>query len=123
MVRADVFNGFFCGFDSCGSAAFPNFRGGNSLSRPCVGTKAVQTNSRIEHHVGNVKTFWFASPVAGRGIDFSNIVPMVGVEPTRGCPHWILSPARLPAGRQVYQFHHRGLYEILFNIFFSDTRF
>ena len=22
MVRADVFNGFFCGFDRCGSAAF-----------------------------------------------------------------------------------------------------
>ena len=24
------------------------------------------------------------------------LVPMVGVEPTRPCGHWILSPARLP---------------------------
>ena len=32
MVRADVFNGFFCGFDSCGSAAFPDFRGGDFLA-------------------------------------------------------------------------------------------
>ena len=23
-------------------------------------------------------------------------MPKVGIEPTRGCPHWILSPARLP---------------------------
>jgi len=52
MVRADVFNGFFCGFDSCGSA-FPDFRGGTSS--PPVAAKAVRTNSRIEHHVGNVK--------------------------------------------------------------------
>jgi len=53
MVRADVFNKFFCGFDSCGSAAFPDFRGGTSS--PPQAAKAVRTNSRIEHHVGNVK--------------------------------------------------------------------
>jgi len=53
MVRADVFIGFFCGFDSCDSAAFPDFRGG--ISSPPAAAKAVRTNSRIEHHVGNVK--------------------------------------------------------------------
>jgi hypothetical protein len=26
----------------------------------------------------------------------TGLVPRVGIEPTRGCPHWILSPARLP---------------------------
>jgi hypothetical protein len=26
----------------------------------------------------------------------ANLVPVVGVEPTRSCPHRILSPARLP---------------------------
>ncbi|TSC91555.1 MAG: recombinase [Parcubacteria group bacterium Licking1014_17] len=52
MVRADVFNGFFCGFDSCGSAAFPDFRGGTSS--PPQAAKAVRTNSSILHHVGKV---------------------------------------------------------------------
>nr|QBM02396.1 hypothetical protein [uncultured archaeon] len=47
MVRADVFNGFFCGFDSCGSAAFPDFRGGTSS--PPQAAKAVRTNSSILH--------------------------------------------------------------------------
>jgi len=61
MVRADVFNGFFCGFDSCGSAAFPNFRGGTSL--PPQAAKAVRTNSSILHHVGKVN----ASPRRRRG--------------------------------------------------------
>ncbi len=34
----------------------------------------------------------------------SELVPKVGVEPTRGCPHWILSPARLPVSplRQTF---------------------
>src|SRR3990167_7802023 len=50
MVRADVFNGFFCGFDSCGSAAFPDFRGGASSRPPAA--KAVRTNSSILRHVG-----------------------------------------------------------------------
>ena len=49
------FSGFFCGFERCGSAAFPNFRGGN------FSEKCVRTNSRILHHVGKVKEFWFAS--------------------------------------------------------------
>jgi len=61
MVRADVFNGFFCGFDSCGSAAFPDFRGGTSS--PPQAAKAVRTNSSILHHVGKVN----ASPRLGRG--------------------------------------------------------
>jgi len=33
----------------CGSAAFPNFRGGTSSPRACRGAKAVRTNSRILH--------------------------------------------------------------------------
>ncbi|MBU2109780.1 hypothetical protein KKB71_02420, partial [Patescibacteria group bacterium] len=49
------FSGFFCGFERCGSAAFPNFRGGNFPE------KCVRTNSRILHHIGKVKEFWFAS--------------------------------------------------------------
>src|SRR3989338_8819509 len=53
------FYGFFCGFERCGSAAFPNFRGG--LSSPPQAAKCVRTNSRILHHVGKVKEFWFAS--------------------------------------------------------------
>jgi len=35
------FSGFFCGFERCGSAAFPNFRGG------IFSEKCVRTNSRI----------------------------------------------------------------------------
>src|SRR3989338_10088955 len=46
---------FFCGFQRCGSAAFPNFRGGN------FSEKCVRTIFRILHHVGNCKRFWFAS--------------------------------------------------------------
>jgi len=53
------FSGFFCGFERYGSAAFPNFRGGNSS--PPQAAKCVRTNSRILHHVGKVKEFWFAS--------------------------------------------------------------
>src|SRR3990167_7841761 len=49
------FSGFFCGFERCGSAAFPNFRGGIFLP------KCVRTNSRILHQKGKVKEFWFAS--------------------------------------------------------------
>jgi len=49
------FSGFFCGFERCSSAAFPNFRGG------IFSEKCVRTNSRILHHVGKVKEFWFAS--------------------------------------------------------------
>src|SRR3989344_6591455 len=47
------FSGFFCGFERCGSAAFPNFRGG------IFSEKCVRTNSRILHHIGKVKEFWF----------------------------------------------------------------
>src|SRR3989344_6277078 len=54
------FCGFFCDFERCGSAAFPNFRGGISSPRP-GGAKCVRTNSRVVHHVGKVKEFWFAS--------------------------------------------------------------
>src|SRR3989344_2296045 len=53
------FSGFFCGFERCGSAAFPNFRGGTSS--PPQAAKYVRTNLRILHHVGKVKEFWFAS--------------------------------------------------------------
>jgi len=53
------FFGFFCGFQQCGSAAFPNFRGGNSS--PPQAAKCVRTNSRILHQKGKVKEFWFAS--------------------------------------------------------------
>jgi len=49
------FSGFFYGFERCGSAAFPDFRGG--ISSP----KCVRTNSRILHQTGKVKEFWFAS--------------------------------------------------------------
>ena len=59
MVRADVFNGFFCGFDSCGSAAFPDFRGGTSS--PPQAAKAVRTNSSILHQIENCKQVGFAS--------------------------------------------------------------
>ena len=37
MVRVDVFNGFFCGFDSCDSAAFSDFRGETSSPPPAGG--------------------------------------------------------------------------------------
>ena len=49
------FSGFFYGFERCGSAAFPNFCGGN------FSEKCVRTNSRILHQTGKVKEFWFAS--------------------------------------------------------------
>ena len=39
------FSGFFCCFERCGSAAFPDFRGG------IFSEKCVRTNSRILHHV------------------------------------------------------------------------
>src|SRR3989344_1321956 len=41
------FFGFFCSFERCGSAAFPNFRWGNSS--PPTAAKCVRTNSRILH--------------------------------------------------------------------------
>ena len=44
------FYGFFCGFERCGSAAFPNFRGGNSS--PPAAAKCVRTNSRILRSAG-----------------------------------------------------------------------
>ena len=49
------FSGFFCGFDSCGSATFPDFR------RGIFSEKCVRTNSRILHQKGKIKEFWFAS--------------------------------------------------------------
>ena len=54
-----MFFGFFCGFERCGSVAFPNFRGGTSS--PPQAAKCVRTNSRILHHVGNCKFERFAS--------------------------------------------------------------
>src|SRR3990167_5932244 len=53
------FSGFFCGFERCGSAAFPNFRGGTSS--PPQAAKCVRTNLRILLQKGKVKEFWFAS--------------------------------------------------------------
>src|SRR3989338_3500939 len=53
------FSGFFCGFERCVSADFPNFRGGNSS--PPQAAKCVRTNSRILPQKGKVKEFWFAS--------------------------------------------------------------
>src|SRR3989344_4605074 len=53
------FSGFFCGFERFGSAAFPNFREGNSS--PPQAAKCVRTNSRILHQKVKVKEFWFAS--------------------------------------------------------------
>src|SRR3990167_1255639 len=53
------FFGFFCGFERCGSAAFPNFRGGTSS--PPAAAKCVRTIFRILHHVGNCKQVGFAS--------------------------------------------------------------
>ena len=66
------FSGFFCGFERCGSAAFPNFRGGTSS--PPQEAKCVRTNSRILHHVGKL-------------FDFSYVVPRVGLEPTSFAAH------------------------------------
>src|SRR3989339_97826 len=48
------FSGFFCGFERCGSAAFPNFRGG------IFSEKCVRTNSRILHQTGKVKFLFIA---------------------------------------------------------------
>src|SRR3989344_6673844 len=45
------FYGFFCGFERCGSAAFPNFRGGTSS--PPQAAKCVRTNSRIQRKINN----------------------------------------------------------------------
>ena len=47
------FSGFFYGFERCGSAAFPNFRGGNSS--PPQAAKAVRTISRVLHTLENGK--------------------------------------------------------------------
>ncbi|OGN29580.1 MAG: hypothetical protein A3H54_01640 [Candidatus Yanofskybacteria bacterium RIFCSPLOWO2_02_FULL_41_13] len=54
MVRADVFNGFFCGFDSCGSAAFPDFRGGDFLA-PSQSRGEMRSN-----HILRNREFLFA---------------------------------------------------------------
>ncbi|MFH1385879.1 MAG: hypothetical protein ABIG65_02420, partial [Patescibacteria group bacterium] len=51
--------GFFCGFERCGSVAFPNFRGG--ISSPPQAAKCVQTNLIILHQKGNSKFERFAS--------------------------------------------------------------
>src|SRR3989344_328586 len=59
MVRAGCFSGLFGGFDRCGSAAFPDFRWGNSS--PPQAAKCVRTNSRILHHERNCKFEGFAS--------------------------------------------------------------
>ena len=53
------FFGFFCGFERCGSAAFPNFRGGTSS--PPAAAKCVRTNSRILHHK-KPRGFWVRYP-------------------------------------------------------------
>ena len=45
-------------------------------------------------------TAWTWGPPEGSPLEpkkmISLMVPKVGLEPTRGCPHWILNPARLP---------------------------
>ncbi len=48
------FSGSFCDFERCGSAAFPNFRGGNFS--PPQAAKCVRTNLSILYHVGKVNT-------------------------------------------------------------------
>jgi len=53
------FSGFFCGFQRCGSAAFPNFSGGTSS--PPQAAKCVRTNSRIPHQIGKVKGLYNAT--------------------------------------------------------------
>src|SRR3990167_7803886 len=67
------FSGFFCGFQRCVSAAFPNFRGGNSS--PPQAAKCVRTNSRILHHVGNCKFEGFASLCSA-----TNLYSILGVK-------------------------------------------
>jgi len=47
---------FFGSFYRCGSAAFPNFRGGISSSATAVGTKCVRTILSIPHQSGKVKS-------------------------------------------------------------------
>src|SRR3989344_1150089 len=41
MVRGDVFSGFFCGFDSCGSAAFRILAGGLPRRRRRRGSVSI----------------------------------------------------------------------------------
>jgi len=53
------FFGLFCGFQRCGFAAFPNFRGG--ISSPLQAAKCVRTNSRILHQKGIRKFERFTS--------------------------------------------------------------
>ena len=115
-------SGFFCGFERCGSAAFPSaswrIRGGNS-SPPAV-AKCVRTNSRILHHVGNCKFEGFASrSLSALSADSAtNLYSILGVKTNsrfrilgeeifiKWCPGWgsnphalrhtILSRARVP---------------------------
>ena len=61
------FSGSFCGFERCGSAAFPNFRGGN------FSEKCVRTNSRILHRQKEKHP---------QGVFFFLSVRPVGFEPT-----------------------------------------
>ena len=73
------FFGFFGGFYRCGSATFPNFRGGTSS--PPKAAKCVRTILRIADHKGKVNK----SVVAERGepklFDFSYVVRPAGIEP------------------------------------------
>jgi hypothetical protein len=71
------FYGFFYGFERCGSAAFPNFRGG------IFPEKCVRTNSRILHQTGKVKEFWFASLRSA-----TNSYSILGVKRIHGFAFW-----------------------------------
>ena len=71
----------------------------------CVWTLHQETKKRIESRINHYNRphhpqLWKSMK---RRNSLINMVPVVGVEPTRSCPHRILSPARLP-------FHHTGIF-------------
>ena len=72
------FSGFFCGFERCGSAAFPNFRGG------IFPEKCVRTNLRILRPQGDSQTFVRESLNGAPG---GNRTPISGLEVRRSI-HW-----------------------------------
>jgi len=67
------FYGFFCGFERCGSATIPNFRGGNFPK------KCVQTNSRILRKKEKSKSFgsWCPMSVSELRVSDPTRVPWV----------------------------------------------
>ena len=74
----------------------------------CCGDKAVYATLPIGVELSQTEVMAGSSRCEGRAILRNSAqvlisleVPEVGVEPTHGCPYWILSPARLP-------FRHSG---------------